>query len=130
MANVNILCKLPQGLKITHAGKTVTLVGANKSGNRFGFGVTKDVDGDWFKDWLDKGHGSTFPAVKNGSIFAMTGTPDKAADAAAERRKDAKVQTGLEPLDPENPGEGVEPTDEQKKETAKALSQAEPADVK
>ena len=117
-ATVNVACKLPQGIRIRHKGKEVALKGANQSGNRFGFGITPGVDSAWFKDWLE-GDGKDLPAVKRGSIFAIAGTREKAEDAAAERRKDAAVQTGLEPLDPEKPGGGVEPTDETKKELEK-----------
>jgi hypothetical protein len=125
MALVNVACKLPAGLTITHKGKTVTLVGSTKSGNRFGFGITRDVDGDWFKDWATT-DAKDFPPIKNGSIFAMAGTTEKIADAGAERRADPVVQTGLEPLDPSKPGKGVEPTDE----TKKALSETELKDIK
>jgi len=125
MAYVNVACKLPQGIKIRHKGKEVVLVGANASGNRFGFGITKNVDGDWFNDWKTT-DGKAFPAVVNGSIFAIAGTTEKAQDAAKERQRDTKVQTGLEPLDPDKPGDGVEPTDETKAELAKI----NPTDVK
>lgn len=123
MATVSVACKLPQGLVLSHKGKTVQLTGANASGNRFGFGITKDVDADWFDDWT-KTDGKDFPAVKIGAIFAMPAA--KIVDAAAERRKDGAVQTGLEPLDPNKPGMNVEPTDE----TKKALSEQPQTDVK
>jgi hypothetical protein len=101
---VQVACKLPNGLTITHDGKTVTLNGANDSGNRFGFGFTdvKDMD---IEDWLAT-DGKDLPAVRHGSIFV--GGPDQ----AKERMYDASVQTGQEPLSPLNPGEGIEPTDE------------------
>lgn len=119
MSVVTVACKLPQGLQLKHKNLTVILVGANESGNRFGFGLTHGVDGDWFKDWAE-GDGKDFPAVKNGSIFAISGTRDKAEDAAKERRADAAVQTGLEPIDPDRPAANVEPTDETKTELAKS----------
>lgn len=118
-ATVNVACKLPSGLRVRHKGVEVSLKGSNGSGNRFGFGITPGVDAAWFKDWIE-GDGKDLPAVKRGSIFAIGGTREKAEDAAAERRKDPVVQTGLEPLDPEKPGGGVEPTDETKTELAKA----------
>lgn len=121
----SIGCKLPQGLQLTHKGKTVVLVGANASGNRYGFGITPGVDADWFDDWATT-DGKDFPALKNGSIFAIPGNAEKAKDAAKERRADDSVQTGLEPLNPAKPGGGVEPTDETKKE----LDKAQGADVK
>jgi hypothetical protein len=101
-----VACKLPTGLTITHGEKTVTLNGANSSGNRFGFGFTdvKDMD---IADWLET-DGKDLPAVKNGSIFI--GGPD----AAKERQNDRSVQTGLEPLNPSEPGIGIAPSDETK----------------
>lgn len=125
MATTTVACKLPQGLTIEHKGVTVTLKGANSSGNRFGFGITEGVDADWFADWATT-DGKDFPAVKNGSLFAMTGGRAKTEAAANERRADAQVQTGLEPIDPTNPGGGVEPTEE----TEKELAQSEGKDVK
>jgi len=117
MARVSVACKLPQGLTITHKDITLTLKGANSSGNRLGFGVTEGVDGDWFADWATT-DAKDFPAVKRGMIFAMD-TAAKAKDAAKERRGDKSVQTGLEPLNPDKPAAGVAPTDETKKELAK-----------
>ncbi len=121
-----VACKLPQGLTIAHKGKTLTLNGANASGNRFGFGMTKGVDAEWFNDWT-KTDGKDFPAVKNGSIFAMDGdNVEKAKDAATERRADAEVQTGLEPIDPNKPGKDIVPTED----TQKTLSEQPEKDVK
>lgn len=107
---VQVACKLPNGLTIKHNDKTVTLRGANSSGNRFGFGFTDVTEMD-IKDWLET-DGKDFPAVKNGSIFI--GGPDQ----AKERQNDRSVQTGFEPLNPTAPGEGLQggekltPTDE------------------
>ena len=110
-STVNVACKLPQGLGLSHKGKQIHLHGANQSGNRFGFGITKGVDADWFKEWIE-GDGAELPFVKNKSLFAMPGDENKIKDAAAERRADDSVQTGLEPLDPSKPGKDVEPTDD------------------
>jgi len=123
MTIVSVACKLPQGIHLTHKGKTVKLAGANACNNRFGFGVTPGVDGDWFNDWAT-GDGKDFAAVKNGSLFAMAAP--KIADAVTERRADPSVQTGLEPLDPDQPGNGLEPTDE----TKRALMESPRTDVR
>jgi hypothetical protein len=113
---VTVACKLPNGLQI-HVGETkLTLNGANQPGARFGFGLTTDVDADFFKTWVE--HHATFPAVKNGSIFAF-GSEADAVDAARERMNDSRVMTGQEPLNAEAPMPGIEPTDEMKKELAK-----------
>lgn len=106
-----VACKLPNGLTIAHRGHTVTLAGANDDGNRFGFGLTENVEADWFRDWITT-DGKDLDAVKSGAIFEHG---SKTADAAKERQNDPDVQTGQEPLNPSNPGLGVEPTDETKK---------------
>jgi len=116
---VNIACKLPNGLQITVDGKTVVLNGANDAGAKFGFGITPDVDADFYKKWAESV--GKFPAVKNGSIFAYSGD---IANAARERASDPAVMTGQEPLNAEAPMAGIEPTDETKKELAKAAAPA------
>jgi len=121
---VSVACKLPQGLTVTHKGLSVTLAGANASGNRFGFGITPGVDADWFNDWATT-DARELPAIKRGMIFAMESAA-KAKDAARERRGDKSVQTGAEPIDPNAPGANVEATDASKEELAKAA----PTDVR
>lgn len=116
-----IACKLPSGLTVEHAGKSVTLNGANHDRAVAGFGMTHDVDADWFKAWADEN--PAFPPLKSGAIFIAT-TPAKAEGAAEERTDDASVQTGMEPIDPNKPGNGVEPTEEQKRENEKIAATA------
>ena len=112
---IDVACKLPNGLAIEHLGTEVTLVGANDRSALSGFGITKGVDADWFNAWL-KTAGHSLPAVANGSIFAI----EKDAEGATrERKRDGRVKTGQEPLNPEKPRDGIEPTDEMKRELAK-----------
>ncbi len=125
MSTINVACKLPQGLTITHKGITKTLRGAHSSGNRFGYGVTQGIDADWFHDWAE-GDAKDFPPVKKGMIFALGGDVRKIEDAAAERRADPEVQTGMEPLDPDKPAADIEPTDD----TKKTLSEQPVTDIK
>lgn len=100
-SKVSIACKLPAGLIIRHGDKTVTLAGSNSPTAVAGFGITKDVDAEWFKEWSEK---SQHPAVRNGSIFANT-----AAKVGGEaKEKSGDVKTGLEPLDGTKPGPGIE----------------------
>lgn len=106
---VKIACKLPNGLTITHAGKSVTLKGANDPAAVGGFGVTRDVDKDWFADFVE-GNGKDLPFIKNGSVFVIAG---RDTVGATRERKD--VDTGMSPLDPDAPMPGIEPTDETKK---------------
>lgn len=119
MANLGtIACKLPNGLTIDHQDQTVTLVGSNDLGARFGYGMTPGVDLDWFMDWMT-GPARDLPMVTKQLVFPA-GNDQNAADQA--REQDGDVVSGMEGLDPEKPGPGLEPTDEQRAETAKALA--------
>lgn len=106
---VKIACKLPNGLTITHKGINVTLKGANDPNAVAGFGITEGVDLDWIEDWAET-DGRDLPFMKAGSIF-----PIKANDTSAAVRERRTLVTGLEPLDPDKPMPGIEPTDETKK---------------
>lgn len=107
-------CKLPNGLTVDHADQSVTLVGSNAPGAVGGYGLTHDVDLDWFSDWLT-GPGRELPMVQRGLIF-IAGNDRNAADQAKEQKDE---RSGLEGLDPDKPAPGLEPTDEQKAENAK-----------
>ncbi len=107
---VTVACKLPGGVTLDHAGLKVTLKGANADDALLGYGRTP-VDADWFDSWLSSdeggGHGAEFPAVKAGLIFANR-DPKKVDDEIAEKSGDPTVQSGLEPIDPDKPGPGLE----------------------
>lgn len=109
VAMVKIACKLPNGLVVTHKGLSVTLKGANDERALAGFGVTPGVDEDWFKSWATT-DGAELPFIKDGTVFVMD-----AKDPEAKVRERRKLKTGLEPLDPDKPMLGIEPTDETKK---------------
>lgn len=111
-----IACKLPNGLLVEHKGESVLLNGSDDASAVSGYGLTPDVDLDWFNDWAT-GDGKDFPPVAKGLIFVA---PNErfAQDQAREQGDD--IRSGLEGVDPEKPGEGVEPTDEQKRATAQA----------
>ncbi len=123
-----VACKLPNGLTVDHQGLSLTLRGANDAGavgvagHRYGLTELSDKTGEnesgveWFMDWLT-GPGKSLPAVERGLIFVQTN--DRNADAQA-REQGGQLLTGAEGLDPDKPGEGLEPTDEQKRENAKA----------
>jgi hypothetical protein len=106
VAQVKIACKLPNGLTVRHKDHVHVLKGANDANAVAGFGVTAGVDVDWFNDWVTT-DGKDLPFIKNGSVFVMKDA------AAARERKD--LVTGMEPLDPDKPAPGIEPTDETKK---------------
>lgn len=123
-----IACKLPNGLVVEHKGKTVLLNGSDHESAVSGYGMTPDVGLDWFQDWAT-GDARDFPPVARGLIFVAPNARF-AQDQAREQGDD--VRSGLEGVDPENPGAGdaefvgrIEPTDEQRRETAKARAGAD-----
>lgn len=97
MASVNVACKLPNGLVIEVKGVKTVLKGANTSELVNGFGVT-EVDSVLWAEWL-KIHGK-HPAVVNGLVFAQ----GNEANVKAQTKDHAALETGLEGIDPDNPG--------------------------
>lgn len=119
---ISVACKLPAGFTIDHKGERLTLNGPQDAGNVAGFGVTRGVDAAWFKNWCDEVT-AKFKPLASGAIFPIdSDKPADVEDAVRERAPD--VRTGLEPLDPEAPMEGIEPTDEQRKANAEAAETA------
>lgn len=103
---VTVGCKLPAGLHldIFAEGKPrrrVTIKGSNHSNVIGGFGITKNVPADHFKEWM-RLH-AALPAVANGLIFAHAET-DSVAGRAEEM---AGERNGFEPMNPEEPGMGI-----------------------
>lgn len=115
-----VACKLPNGLLVEHGEHSVLLNGSDHESAVSGYGLTQNVDLDWFNDWAT-GDGRDFPPVKRGLIFVA---PNErfAADQAREQGTD--LRSGLEGIDPEKPGDGIEPTDEQKAALPKAKAEA------
>lgn len=108
MADVIIVgCKLPHGLEIQLAGKTVVLAGANSTDITGGYGLTRDVDKAAFDQWLLDY--KDFPAVQQGLVFAQT-SEHKARAQATEQ---ADVRTGMEGLNPDAPAPGIKPADKE-----------------
>lgn len=119
---VTVGCKLPHGLIIQHErlqeekavdgavvrryvpiGEPITLRGTNSSRVIGGFGLTKGVDGDFFRKWL--ADNKEFGPVKAGLIFASDDL-DSASDIAEER---VDLKSGFEPNNPDNLPKGIEP---------------------
>lgn len=123
MSNFAVACKLPNGVTIDHAGQSVTFAGANSPNARFGYGVTYEVDPDWFEAWMAD-VGRDFPPVKAGVLFPINGDDD---GELREKENDPALLTGQEPLDPEAPAPGIVPTDEMKKELAKTRAASDKA---
>lgn len=128
-----IACKLPAGLTIQHAGRSITLAGANigedlenvsrngrpnDNGRRaHGFGLTEisAEDAEAFTDWANQvtyNNGKPadgklshpFPALENGSILGPFKSIDEARKEVASIA--GSISTGFEGLDAEK--EGVE----------------------
>ncbi|WP_048996416.1 hypothetical protein [Burkholderia multivorans] len=102
MPFVTVGCKLPNGLHIEVNGKRVTLNGSNSSNVIGGHGLTQ-VDAEFFAKWLED-HKDYAP-VKAGLIFAH----EKSVNAEAEAKEKANNKSGLEGIDPENPGASIAP---------------------
>ncbi len=128
-----IACKLPAGLNVRHAGKSLVLVGANigedlenvsrngrpsdNSSRCHGYGLTtiSDADAALFADWAnqvtykngtpaDGKLAEPFVALENGSILGPFKSTDEARKECASLA--GAVTTGFEGLDPE--AEGIE----------------------
>lgn len=134
-----IACKLPAGLQIAHAGRTIVLAGANigedlenvsrngrpnDNGRRaHGFGLTEisAEDAEAFTDWAnqvtykngkpaDGKLAEPYPALENGSILGPFKSLDEARKEVASIA--SSVSTGFEGLDAE--AEGVEENEDAK----------------
>lgn len=74
-----------------------------------GFALTHNVPkADW-DEWLEQNKDSDF--IKKGLVFAHK----QAASVKKQGKDHERIRTGLEPIDPLRPGNGVEIADEQKK---------------
>jgi len=122
MSTITIACNLPHGIHLQRyqfkdkhdgivafraaeaLGDRVTLNGANHESAIMGFGITENVDAEWFAAWLEENQDIAF--VKNGSIVAHA----KAAHVeGAVKEKKGKQKTGFEKIDPNS--HGVEKAD-------------------
>lgn len=101
MGKVTVACKLPNGYVAEYGGVSVELVGSNHPTAIGGFGLTPGVDETWFNGWWSEN--TDTPLVANDIIFANT--PAKVGDEATEKKA---VKTGMEPVDPDKPGDGIE----------------------
>lgn len=105
---VTVGCKLPHGIHMDLGGKRVTLNGTNTSNVIGGYGLTENVDKEFFDKWLATHKES--PMVKNDLIFAH----EKTSNVAAQAKDNAENKNGFEPIDPNKPGNGVQPVKEEK----------------
>jgi hypothetical protein len=108
MATVSVGCKLPHGLHLDVGDVRVTLAGTNAAQVIGGYGITENVDKDFFDKWMSLNRESA--AVKGGFIFAH----DKAEHVKGKAAERKDVRNGFEGLDPKKPGPGIAPADEKK----------------
>lgn len=112
MSFVTVASKLPFGLvlefhnqperpRVVIRGAAVPY-GIPPSGISAGYALTPNVDADFFKEWMAAN--VNLDCVRRKFVFAHV----KEADAAAQAREMTGETTGLEPIDPENPGKGLE----------------------
>ena len=111
---ITVACKLPHGLNLGPGpdGRNVVLNGARhaSSGAAAGFGLTSNIDAEWWERW--KADHKGFSALANGLIFDA-GRRDHAQAESVTREG---LKTGLERLDPDALPAGLEETDDSKKQ--------------
>lgn len=120
MGTVVIGCKLPHGIQFVGIdGKKHHIAGKNRALIAGGHGITtidEDVAKAFFADHAEQAY------IRNQSIF-MHGDAASVADIAAEL-KDEK--TGLEGIDPANPGVGIKATlEDSPEQAAKKIAEME-----
>lgn len=108
MPTVTVACKLPNGLLLELQGEErVKLAGTAvpwgvAPRDVGGYALTHNVDADFFARWLSVY--KDYTPVKRGLIFAYP----KSQDAQARALEMKNEKSGLEPIDPEKPGPGLE----------------------
>lgn len=110
LGTVTVGCKLPHGLwmelQVDDGPKTAILArGCNTSEVVGGFGLTPNVQKDFWDAWLEQHKNLKF--VKNGQIWAY-----KSIEGAKAKAKEmAEIKHGMEALDPNNLPKGIEKAD-------------------
>ncbi|AOR76336.1 hypothetical protein [Novosphingobium resinovorum] len=96
-ATLTVCSKLPFDFAAEHGGKTVVFKGGKAIDPvtrepylTGGYGLTRDVDADWFAAWSDAV--GDFKPLQTGAIFSST-SKDPEAEAA---EMNGEVATGLE----------------------------------
>lgn len=72
-----------------------------------GFGLTFNVDADFWEAWVAQN--KDYEPYKRGLIFAHAKVENAKAQAKELGDKKAGIKSGLEPLDPTNPGGKIKP---------------------
>lgn len=108
MPTVCVACKLPNGIilelkgeeRVKIAGPAVPWGAPPRDVG--GYALTHNVDADFYARW-EKVYKDWLP-VKRGLIFSSP----KSQDAEARAREMKNEKTGLEPINPDKPGPGLE----------------------
>lgn len=108
LETVTVACKLPHGLHLDlqRPGKPkerVTIHGFTHPGAIAGFGITENVNKEFFDEWLRQN--KDLEPVKQGLIFSHA-QQKSVIDQAKDK---AYLKSGLEALDPNKPSPGIEP---------------------
>jgi hypothetical protein len=112
-STVTVCSKLPFDFVAEFGGKNVTFAGGRTMDRTTGdlhltgeFGITPDVDADWWKGWTTAAH--DFMPLQTGAIFAST----SAEPHAEARERKRSVKSGLEQKTPEELGVQVTASEE------------------
>lgn len=107
---VTVACKTPMGLILELKGRPqVTIKGFSIPYGTVpsyplvgGYALTPNVDADFFEEWMKVN--ANLDLVRKHFIFAHA----KSSDASAQAREMAAEKSGLEPIDPDKPADGIE----------------------
>jgi hypothetical protein len=97
-------------MKAFRYGETYTLNGANSSKVIGGYGITRNIPGDFFDAWLEQN--KDLALVRNNLVFKQPSL-DQAEDQAEEQ---ADLKSGMEGIDPKKPGKGLTPASDKPNE--------------
>lgn len=113
MSNITVGCKVINGIKLRHEGKSVVLAGSGASRIIGGYGLT-ECDKDFFEAWCAANADSALLSAN--LIFAQ----EKPGSAVAQAREQEAVKSGFEALDMSKPAPGVQANDDVKHESKAA----------
>lgn len=126
---ITVALKLPNGIRVDPQYGGFLLNGYNTPNATVsgGYGITTGIDKAAFEKWkTDMTTGPRqqwFPPFAQDLIIAG----DKIDNVRAQADEQEETRDGFEGINPDKPGEDAEPTDEQKRENAKAKTAAENA---
>ena len=119
MATVTVASKLPFNLRAVLGDKALELNGFNSDFTIAGFGITENVDEEFFNAWAKANASLAF--LKKGLVFSQ----NKKVNAEAEAKEKTQVKSGFEGINPLHPVDGLILDDDAKKQINEQLSRAE-----